>query len=291
MSRSRAIATVALVLVGACNNKPNRAARAKGVFHEIVIRTPPGMSGLAVDDKDMLWAVPERDRRFVQLTLDGQVTLYPMIGFRDRVDAEGLAWLGDNKFVVTTEGQDDPTASVVWAELVDGKLVASRTRELTSEELGVTLTVNHGAEGACGHGDDVIVGIEAVGKLANGVRYAPLARIRGDVLTVTKLALTSETGKVSALDCTIDPDGTAHVWGIERHFGVSRILRFDLPLGATEVTPRITLDVSAILQDSLNVEGIVQLRDGRLVIINDNQSRTIEGPSELLIFEPGVGTH
>ncbi len=280
-----------LLLLVACSHKPDRAERAKGTFHEIEIKTPPGMSGLAVDDHDVLWAVPERDRRFVKLTLDGKVEMFPMVGFPDRVDTEGLAWLGDGKFAVTTEGQDDPTASVIYAEMKNGKLVATRTRPLTSEELGVTLTLNHGAEGACGRGDDVLVAIEAVGRLPNGVRYAPIARLRGETLTITKIALTSETGKLSALDCTIDPDGTAHVWAIERHFGISRILRFDVLPGATQVTPRITLDLSSILDNSLNLEGIVQVSDGRLVVINDNQSATIEGSSELLIFEPGAGTH
>lgn len=272
------------------HERPDRATRAKGVFHEITIPTPPGMSGMALDDRGVIWAVPERDRRFVELTLDGKVTMYPMIGFPDHVDTEGVAWLGPGKFAITTEGQDDPTATVIWADMEDGKLVAKRTRALTSAELGVELTLNKGGEGACGHGDDVIVGIEQVGRFADGRRWAPIARLRGNALTVTKLELTSEAGKISSLDCTIDAAGTAHVWAIERHFGVSRILRFELPLGATQVTPRVTLDLSEILQDSLNLEGIVQLPDGRLVAINDNQSRTVEGASELIIFEPGAGT-
>jgi len=281
-----------LVALVACNGggKPDRATRSMGVFHELQIATTPGMSGLALDDRGVLWAVPERDRRFVELTLDGQVTMHPMIGFPDHVDTEGVAWLGPGKFAITTEGQDEPTATVIYAELQGDKLVATRTRALTSAELGVTLTLNKGAEGACGRGDDVIVGIEQVGRFPNGTRWAPIARLRGDVLTLTRLELTSETGKISSLDCTIDPNGTAHVWAIERHFGVSRILRFELPLGATQVTPRVTLDLSDILQDSLNLEGIVQLPDGRLVAINDNQSRSVEGPSELVIFEPGAGT-
>ena len=39
---------------------------------------------------------------------------------------------------------------------------------------------------------------------------------------------------------------------------------------------------------SLNLEGIAQLRDGRLVAVVDNQGATVEGPNELLVFEPGV---
>jgi hypothetical protein len=155
----------------------------------------------------------------------------------------------------------------------------------------VRLEPNKGAEGACGFGDDVIVGIETAGTLPDGKRFAPIARLRGDAVTFAKVMLTSETGKLSALDCTIDPDGTAHVWAIERHFDVCHILRFDLPLGATQVTPRITLDLGpAVRGTTLNMEGIVQLHDGRLVAINDNDYGGITDPNELFIFEPGAGT-
>ena len=171
----------------------------------------------------------------------------------------------------------------------------TRRRALTSAELGVELTKNHGAEGACGFGDDVLIAIEAVGELPDGARYAPIARLRGGTLTIYKLRLTSATGKLSSLDCTIDPAGTAHVWSIERHFGVSRILRFELPMltapGAEHahepvVTPTIDTDLGPILNDTLNLEGIVQLPDGRLVLINDNQGTRQDGPNELLVFRP-----
>lgn len=281
-----------LVLLVACGSKADdRASRAKGTFHEIVIPTPPGLSGLAADDRDHLYAVPERNRDFVELTLDGKVTLHPMIGFPPDVDTEGLAWLGGNHFAISTEGQEAATASVIYADLVDGKLVAGKTRTLSDAELGVTLTGNHGAEGACGSGDDVLVAIESVGHMPDGKRWAPVARIHaGTTVTVSKVVLTSDVGKLSALDCKLDPDGTAHVWSIERHYGVSKILHFDVPVAATTITPQVKLDLAPILEDSLNLEGIVQLSDGRLVAINDNQGKTIDGPSELVIFEPGVGT-
>ena len=118
----------ALLLLVACHRGPDRAERAKGTFASWRL-DPAGDVGPRRDDQDVLWAVPERDRRFVRLTLDGKGhEAYPMVGFPDKVDTEGLAWLGGAKFAVTTEGQDDPTASVIYAELVDGKLVAGTAR-------------------------------------------------------------------------------------------------------------------------------------------------------------------
>jgi hypothetical protein len=281
----------ALLLV-ACNNHHESGAidqqRADQLFDQIVIDTPPGMSGLAVDERGVLWGVPERDRTMCEITLGPPVTIkrYPIEGVPDGLDTEGLAWLGNGRFAIGTEGGNAPTASILFAELRDGHVVVTRTRELTSAELGVKLTINHGAEGACGHDGDVLVGIEAIGTLPDGTRYAPIARLRGETLTVSKLRLTTKTGKISSLDCTIDPDGTAHVWAIERHYSVSRILRFSVPLAASEITPTVEIDLAPVLNDSLNLESIVQLPDGRLVAINDNQGSTITGPTELLVFHP-----
>ncbi len=299
----------AVLLLAACGHKGGEAAEvvgsgsgaidraaAKSLFTEIQVATPPGMSGLAVDDHDVIWGVPERDHQLVEMHLaaDNTVTLklHPIDGVPDGLDTEGLAWLGGNRFAISTEGQNAPTASVLYAELRPGTdhLVVTRERPLTDADLGVTLAINKGAEGACGAGDDVLIGIESVGRLPDGTRWAPIARLRGEALTVGKLRLTTETGKVSSLDCTIDPDGTAHVWAIERHYGVSKILRFTMPLGVGEITPAVAIDMGPILRDSLNLEGIIQLHDGRLVVINDNQGATIKGPTELLVFAPGAGT-
>jgi hypothetical protein len=172
---------------------------ARGVFEEIPLDAPPGLSGLALDDNDVIWALPERDRFFVAVTLgDHSATtkLYPLDGVPDGNDTEGLAYLGGNRFAIGIEGQDAPTAGVLFAELRGDRVVVTSSRDLKAEELGVTITINHGVEGACGRGDDVILGIESVGKFPDGTRWAPIARLRGANLTVTKLHLTSDVGKI-----------------------------------------------------------------------------------------------
>jgi hypothetical protein len=131
-----------------------------------------------------------------------------------------------------------------------------------------------------------MIAIEAVGTLPDGARYAPIARLRGETLTIYRVRLTTQRGKLSSLDCKIAPDGTAHVWAIERHFGVSRVLRFDLPPTASDITPIVDEDLAPVINDTLNLEGIAELPDGRLVIINDNQGSRVEGPTELLVLRP-----
>jgi len=250
---------------------------------------PPGESDLTVDDRGRLWAIAERDRVASEIELHGltaTVTSHPVDGVPDGNDTEGLAWLGGAKFALGIEGQDVPTAGVLFAELrPDGHLAVTSTRMLSNQELGVTLQNNHGAEAICGAGDDLLVGIEERGTFPDGTRWAPLVRIRGGQLTLAKLHLTTGTGKLSALDCRFAPDGSVDFVGIERHYGVERILHAALAPGATEVTPTLELDLGPILGDTYNLEGIARLADGRRVLINDNQSRTIDGPTKLLVFK------
>jgi hypothetical protein len=100
--------------------------------------------------------------------------------------------------------------------------------------------------------------------------------------------LTSDQGKISALFCTFSPDGTADVLAIERHYGVSRIISFTAPPDATDITPKVALDLWPIVRDryheKLNLEGIVKLADGRWVLVNDNQGANVEGPTKLFVF-------
>ena len=242
------------------------------------------MSDLSIDDRGVMWSIAERDRQVLELELGKKPIVHRLEGVPAGIDTEAIAWLGDQRFAIGTEGNEDATASIMFAEQHLQQLVVVRTRQLTSAELGVTLTENHGIEAMCGHGDEIFAATESVGRLPDNTRYSALARLRGDELHVTKVRLTSEKGKLSALYCTWNVDGSVHVIAIERHFSVSRILSFTVQRDDVEVTPKIELDLAPILHDSLNLEGIVRLPDGRLVIINDNQGKVVRGPTELLVF-------
>ncbi|MBV8759353.1 MAG: hypothetical protein JO257_18845, partial [Deltaproteobacteria bacterium] len=119
-----------------------------------------------------------------------------------------------------------------------------------------------------------------------GSRWAPLVWLHGTTPSITKLRLTSDVGKISALACRWQPDGTIDLRAIERHYKVSRILHATLAPAQTEVVPTIDIDLEPVLHDSLNVEGLVVLPDGRYAAINDNQGSTVSGPTELLVFHP-----
>jgi Esterase-like activity of phytase len=257
---------------------------AKDVFEEVPIDAPPGMSDLTIDNRGVMWGIAERDRVVLEIELGKPSIRHPLDGVPAGVDTEAITWLDDSHFAIGTEGANEATASILFAELKDQHVVVTRTRPFTNAELGVQLTVNHGIEALCGNGNELLAATESFGKLPDGTRYAALARLRGDALTVTKVRLTTDKGKLSALYCTLDADGSADVTAIERHYSVSRILHFEVKRGDTEVTPTVMLDLAPILRDTLNLEGITRLPDGRLVAINDNQGSTAVGPTELLVF-------
>jgi hypothetical protein len=256
------------------------------VFEELPIDAPHGISDLTLDDRGVMWAIAERDRQIIELELGKPPIRHPLDGVLPGTDTEGLAWLGGGRFAIGTEGALEATAGVMFAELRGERIAVTRTRMLSNAELGVAVIANHGIEAVCGRGDEIIAACETVGKLPDGTRWAPLVRLRGDQMTVTRLRLTTDRGKISGLHCTFADDGTAQVVAIERHFGVSRILRFAIARDDVEITPAVEIDLQPILRDALNLEGIVRLPDGRLVTVNDNQGKTAQGPTELLVFAP-----
>lgn len=286
-------ALVALAVLAACDQRDkapmDREAAAK-LFEQIEIAAPPGMSDLTIDDRGVLWTIAERERQILEIDISKRPVVafvYPLQGISPDVDTEGLLWLGNGRFAIGVEGANGPTAAIVMAERRGDAIVATATRPLSDAQLGVTLTTNHGIEAVCGHAGELLAAGESVGKNAEGKRWAPLVRLRGDEPPhLTKLWLTSQKGKVSALSCTIDDAGVAHVVAIERHFGVARILTFDVPRGAAEVTPKVDIDLHPIIHDDFNLEGITRLADGRYVLINDNQNRKVSGPTQLFVFHP-----
>jgi hypothetical protein len=286
----RALAIV--VVAAACGKSPPPVDRdqAGKLFDEIVLDVPPGESDLTLDDHGKIWAIAERDRVASEIELHGltaKVTAHPVDGVPAGNDTEAITWLGGTKFALGIEGQEEPTAGILFAELrPDGHLVVTGTRMLTSDEMGVELQNNHGAEAICGKGDDLVVGIEERGRFPDGTRWAPLVRIKNGQLALAKLHLTSDTGKLSAMDCHFADDGSIDILGIERHYGVERILHATLAAGATDVKSTIELDLGPVIHDTYNLEGIVRLADGRWVLVNDNQSKTIDGPTKLLVFKP-----
>jgi hypothetical protein len=289
MTRRAVLVSLALVACGkrADEAPVNREAVSK-LLDQIEIATPPGMSDLTIDERGVIWAIPERDHEVLEIDVTKQppsIVRHPLHGVLPDVDTEAIAWLGGGKLAFGLEGGDLPIAGIAFAELRGNDVVITSTRSVTSDELGVSLELNMGIEALCGESDELLAVVETPGMSA-GKRWEPLVRVRGDSITVAKLWLTTPKGKISALTCSIADDGTASVVAVERHFGVSRLLTFSVGRDATEATPALDLDLWPVLQDKFNMEGIARLPDGRLVLINDNQSRKVSGPTELFILHP-----
>lgn len=282
---------VAPMMHGACgerrgDHRPVDRAEADKLFDETEVETPPGMSDLTIDEHGVLWGIAERDRIVVELPTGKPPVQHHLDGVAFGLDTEAILALGGGAFAIGVEGGVAPTAAILSAELRGDRVVVTGTRALTNQDVGVELTVNHGIEALCGKAGDLIAAIETVGKTEDGRRWAPLVRVHGDELQLTKLFLTTKAGKISGMYCTIGDDGVAQVEAIERHFGVVRLLKFALPRGATEVTPELDMDLFPVLHDNWNFEGVTRLPDGRLVLINDNQTDKVRGPTHLFVFKP-----
>lgn len=283
-------------LAAACGKAPGiDRERAAALFTEVPVDTAPGLSGLAVDDTAGIWTVAERAARAYRITLDAAlrptVETFPVEGLPAHTDLEGIAVLGGDRFALGTEGHNDGVATILLAERRGAALAVTRAIQLPERSVGIPLAKNHGVEGVCGAGETILAAIEGAGVQA-GRRWAPVVRTAGGAIArVHRVWLTTPTGKLSGLDCRIEPDGAIAAWAVERHFESTRLLRFTLPApgaGTDEITPTVALDLGPILNGQLNLEGIAVLPDGRVAAAVDNQWKTITGPSELLVFRAGA---
>lgn len=275
-------------MLAACSSKGLDKERAAALFTEVPIDTAPGLSGLAVDDEGSLWTVAERDAKGYRVILDDKlapkVEPWPIEGIPEGTDLEAVAWLGKGRFGFGTEGREDGVALILIAEERGPKLLVIETIRLPEAKLGLKLEKNHGTEGLCGTGQTIVAAIEETGN-EGGKRWAPIVRIdRGQITRVHKLWLSSETGKLSGLDCQIGVDGSIHAIAIERHFEVTKLLTFTLPAGEGEIKPDVAVDLGPVLNGKLNLEGIAWTPRGVVAVI-DNQYTGITGPSELLVFK------
>ncbi len=298
-------ALAVLGLLAGCGKPPTiDAQKAAGLFVEVPVDTANGLSGLAADHGGALWAIAERDAKAYRITLDAALVpkaeAFEVRGVPEGSDLEGIAVLDREdvplKFALGTEGQQDGKATVLLAERSDHVITVTGSVDLPSSAVGIELKQNQGAEGICGDGDTILVAIEGAG-VEDGKRWAPVLRVvRGQITQLYRVWLTSKQGKLSGLDCRVGPDGSAAVVAIERHFEVTKVLRFNLfPSAAggsgtprSDLTPEVVLDLSPVLRSGLNLEGIAWTEDGRVSAVVDNQWTTITGKSELLVFKPGV---
>ena len=276
----RRVAVIALTALSACGG-----GTVSSPFVEEPLAIGPGLSGLAVDERGEVWTVAERARTAYRISPPDAVETFEVTNAPAGHDLEAMAAVGDG-FAFGTEGKAAEPSRILFARRDGKRLVITDTLLITAAEVGLPEEANHGIEGLCGVGQTLLAAVESVG-VSGGKRWAALLRIEGrTVVRSHRLWLTSATGKISALDCRRRSDGTLDVLAIERHFEVTRILRFTLT-EAIDVTPRIALDLGPALRGRLNLEGIAWLPDGEVIAVTDNQWKRVVGPSLVVRLRPG----
>jgi hypothetical protein len=253
----------------------------------------PGLSGLARDDAGSLFTVAEDARVLLEVSVAGvEQRRWEVSGAREGVEFESVAWLGKDRFAIGTEGGcDDGSEHVLIVEREGNGAKVVRDIAMPLGAWGAACDKKRGVEGLCAAGGKMIAAIESpvVGK--DGERQAAIARIdeRTGEVTAYRMGLTSKTGKVGGLECR-EKDGAIEVLAIERHFEVSRLLTFSVPLqGAAEDAPRaarVLLDLFPYTNGGKrNFEGVVWLDDHRVMLVVDNKHGKITGPNELVEVE------
>jgi hypothetical protein len=249
-----------------------------------------GLSGIARSDDGQVWAVAEKDHalyRFAEGDWPTTAARIPLAGVDLGLELESGAWLGGDRMALGSERDDHRGEDIILVASIEGDRATVVEGWVVDWRglFGVDAPPNQGIEGLCICGDQLLVAGEFT--LSNGGgRRAPIARGRledGGVVSwqPSSLALTSDTGRISGLECVTRDDGIS-VFAIERHYGVTHILRFELGPGELPdpIKPDLVADIGSRLRDIPNMEGLFFDRD-RLVIVTDHDDPS-EGDTESL---------
>jgi hypothetical protein len=193
-----------------------------------------------------------------------------------------MAWADGTRFVLGTETQDKGR---LRDRILDGRLdgadfkVAS-VGHLDYAHWNLTAPDNRGIEGIC-HVDGVLILATELVERQRGRRWAPVGMFdpKTQSWTAHRVGLSSKTGKLSAMSCHV-VNGSIVALAVERHFGVSRLLRFQIPQGPEGqwIEPKVVLDLTESIDPLPNFEGLAWLEDGSVVLLTDNKYR--RGPRE-----------
>jgi hypothetical protein len=282
-------AAVAVALLLACAGCTQKEPQGPGRIVTLESKVP-GLSGLTVADHSALWA-PGEDGESV-LRIDPQtfgVTRYPVVGTPPGTDLEAIAWLDGAQFLLGTETQEKGRLSdtILDGRLDAGRFVVVPVGKLDYARWQLTAPDNHGIEGIC-HVDGLFVlATELVEQKRTG-RWAPVGMFdpKTQSWTAHRVRLTSETGKLAALSCRLVGESIVAL-AVERHYGASRLLRFQIPRGSEGqwIEPTIAADLSKLVSPLPNFEGLVWMDDGSAVVLTDNQHRSATGqPSRLYMI-------
>jgi len=246
-----------------------------------------GLSGLTVDNHGAFWAAAEDGDAVIRIDPETfGVTRYSVSGGPNGAELEAMAWVDGAQFVLGTETQDKARLQDV---ILDGRLLGDGfavrpAGNLDYARWGLTAPDNRGIEGIC-HVDGLLILATELVELQRGRRWAPVGMFdpKTQTWTAHRVGLSSKTGKLAAMSCKLVGESIVAL-AVERHFGVSRLLRFQIPRGpeAQWIEPSVAADLSKTIEPLPNFEGLAWLDDGSAVLVTDNKYRRgPRGPSRL----------
>lgn len=243
-----------------------------------------GVSGSCNDGVDT-WLIAERNHKLLRVDTNNRVTSIEISGIPDAVDLEGLA-CKDGRFYISTESSvKNRTGDLVLVVDIQGN--AGKVSEVITMHYppGMEAQDNQGLEGLCIAGDWLIAAGEILQKDSAGNRQAPILRQRigEDNTFMHWVNLTTDTGKISGIDCRMKAD-KVEVFAVERHFEVCRLLQFDL--GDEPSEPKRVVELAHIIREGENFESLLVDDEGYSRLSNDNQYTTITGPTEETLLTP-----
>lgn len=260
-------------------------------FHLAVLEgdAPHGLSGLA-RARGEYYAVPERERVLLGIgataTAARALKTWPIEGVPKAVDLEGLAVLPGGRFALTTEHHVDRAEDdVLIAERTGDELRVVDRIAFSYAPWKLTAEGNNGLEAACATEDLLLVAVETVVE-ADGKRHAPIGihHFPTGSWRAHEATLTTETGKLAGIECRVK-DGAIEVYAIERHYRVSRLVRFTLPLeGAPRrVKAEPLIDLSALTGIPLpNFESLTFVAEKTLLLLADDDPGPAGVPAAVL---------
>lgn len=265
-----------------------------GRVHPVVVATTnlgiedlDGLSGLTRDGDGALWTVPERTRLLLRLGARGVDRRLKIVGIPDELDVEALTWIEQGRFALGTESHvaDRREDKVYFVAIGADRATIESTLSVDYATLPIRAVANHGIEGLCFAEGRLLAAVEEP-FLSGGQRYGVIVQWSPEHRqSVDLVELTSDVGKLAGLDCRRGSTTTLEVIAIERHFGVRRVLAFELPLDqAATVQSRVISDLNEALDASTNPEGIAWDEHG-IALIVDNHYKIRTGPCELLHFD------
>ena len=280
-----------MALLLACAACTKKAPRGPGRI--IALQTDVvGLSGLTLDEHGAFWAPGEAGDAVVRIDpVTFGVTRYEVGGGAPGTDLEAIAWVDGIQFVLGTETQDKGRLDdeVLDGRLDGGRFTVASVGQLDYAHWNLTAPDNRGIEGIC-HVDGVLVLATELVERQRGRRWAPLGMFDPNTQTWTahRVGLSSKTGKLAALDCRKRADGSIEALAVERHYGVSRLLRFHVPHGPEGqwLEPSVAADLSESISPLPNFEGLAWLNDGSAVLLTDNKHRGAAREPSRLYFVP-----